>query len=328
MRIAEREVLQLKKDSGFEPSYLSLHRTGELREKVAGACAMLEHCNLCARYCGVDRRAGQKGYCRTGDRPVVSSFGPHFGEESPLVGRHGSGTIFLTSCNLLCVFCQNCDISHFQEGETSTPEEIAGQMLYLQKKGCHNINFVTPTHQMPFLVNAVEIAAFGGLRVPIVWNCGGYESLEALSLLEGIVDIYMPDFKFWKEDSAIRFCQAPGYPEAARSSLREMHRQVGDLLMDDEGIALRGLLVRHLVMPEDVCGTREIAEWIAREISPGTYFNCMAQYRPCHRSSEFAELRRRITEKEYRQALAWAKEYGLRLDQEVAPRGRIVPDLW
>lgn len=318
----------MKEKPGFESSYLELHRSGNLEKKIAQAYSMLEHCNLCARRCGVDRAKGEKGYCRISNIPVVSSFGPHFGEESPLVGRHGSGTIFLTSCNLLCGFCQNYEISHMQEGEESSCEEIAGQILYLQKRGCHNINFVTPTHQMPFLLRALSIAASRGLSVPIVWNCGGYESLEALSVLEGVVDIYMPDFKFWKEESAKKYCNAPGYPEAARAALQEMHRQVGELAMDENGIALRGLLVRHLVMPEDVCGTKEIMQWIAKELSCDTYVNCMAQYRPCYRASEFPELRRGITEREYAQALAWARGAGLRLDQDVAPRRRIVWELW
>jgi putative pyruvate formate lyase activating enzyme len=303
-----------------EASYLGSARSGALEEKIREAYAMMAKCRLCARSCDVDRTGGQKGFCGTGDRAVVSSAGPHFGEESPLVGTGGSGTIFLTSCNLRCLFCQNDDISHLKEGSVMSPGEIADSMCALQRRGCHNINFVTPSHQMPFLLEAVFLAAEKGLSVPIVWNCGGYESLEALQILDGIVDIYMPDFKFSRDDSAGRYCSAPDYPETARIALAEMHRQVGDLVINSLGIAERGLLVRHLVMPGDVCGTGEIVRWIAENLSRKTYVNIMAQYRPCYKASQFPEINRRITGAEYEQALQLAKEQGLRLDQDLNPR--------
>lgn len=307
----------------FTPAYIATAASGALDEKMEKAYAMLKKCRLCARCCEVDRTKGQKGFCGTGASALVSSYGPHFGEESPLVGNGGSGTVFLTSCNLLCVFCQNDDISHLKEGVEMGPEDIADIMWGLQRRRCHNINFVTPSHQMPFLLEAVALAAKKGLSVPIVWNCGGYESIEALQILEGVIDIYMPDFKFYRNDSADRYCSASDYPEVARRAVAEMHRQVGDLVMDDSGIARRGLLVRHLVMPGDVCGTEEIMKWLAEDISPATYVNVMAQYRPCCKASQYPEIAGRITAAEYDKALFWAKKHGLRLDQGKNLKGAI-----
>jgi len=314
----------------FTPAYIATAASGALDEKMEKAYAMLKKCRLCARYCEVDRTKGQKGFCGIGDKAVVSSSGPHFGEESPLVGNGGSGTIFLTSCNLLCLFCQNDDISHLKEGLEMGPEDIADIMWGLQRRRCHNINVVTPSHQMPFLLKAVALAVSKGLSVPIVWNCGGYESMEALKILDGVVDIYMPDFKFSRNDSADRYCSAPDYPEVARRAVAEMHRQVGDLVMDDSGIARRGLLVRHLVMPGDVCGTEEIMKWLGEKVSPDTYVNVMAQYRPCYKASQFPEIAGRITAAEYEQALLWAKNHGLRLDQDENPRvvNRVLRDIF
>lgn len=240
------------------------------------------------------------------------------------MGHRGSGTLFLTSCNLLCNFCQNYDISHFHEGEVMSPEDISKLMTGLQQQGCHNINFVTPSHQMPFLLDALQLAAARGLRVPVVWNCGGYESMESLEILDGIVDIYMPDFKFFTSAPAEKYCHAGDYPDAARSAIAEMHRQVGELQIDERGIAMRGLLIRHLVMPDDLCGTGEMMKWIARSLSPGTYVNVMAQYRPCHEAHGLREISRRITDQEYRQAIQWARDCGLRLDQDEFPRGSIL----
>jgi putative pyruvate formate lyase activating enzyme len=260
----------------------------------------------------------------------VSSSGPHFGEEAPLVGAGGSGTIFLSHCNLGCLFCQNEDISHGGGGRITTPQAIASTMLGLQKRGCHNINFVTPTHQAPFLLEAVLLAIPQGLKVPVVWNCGGYESMESLTLLDGIVDIYMPDFKYWDEEPARRYSLAGNYPEVARAALKEMHRQVGILTMDNEGVALRGLLIRHLVMPGEIAGTGKFVEWAARELSPDTYVNIMAQYHPSFRAHEFPELNRRITAQEYRRAVEAGRRAGLRLDCDVAPRAsrlRLLLDL-
>ncbi|MDQ7824369.1 MAG: radical SAM protein [Candidatus Eremiobacteraeota bacterium] len=302
------------------PRYLKAYHSGMLRESTNRAYALLARCRLCARFCEVDRTAGEKGYCSITDKAVVSSYGPHFGEESPLVGHGGSGTLFLTSCNLLCTFCQNYEISHLRQGEEMGPRQIARIMLSLQRRGCHNINFVTPSHQLPFLLDALGIAAEGGLTIPLVWNCGGYESMESLSLLDGIIDIFMPDFKFWSIGPALELLNASDYPEVARKALKEMQRQVGDLVMDEEGIAFQGLLIRHLVMPENICGTEKLLQWIARELSPSAYVNLMAQYRPCFRAGDYGPARRGITDSEYRQALLWGREQGLRLDTDSSPR--------
>ncbi len=299
----------------MEPVYLRCYREGILEERAEKARSILEKCQLCPRKCGVNRLRGEKGICKTGRQAEVSSYGPHFGEERPLVGNGGSGTIFMTNCSLLCVFCQNYEISHLGEGYQVTPEILAAMMVDLQTQGCHNINFVTPTHVVPQIMAALLKAIPYGLNVPLVYNCSGYEEVETLKLLDGIFDIYMPDFKFWDSDKAKRYCNAPDYPEKARLALKEMHRQVGDLQLDSRGIATRGLLVRHLVMPENVAGTKEIMNFIAEEISKNTYVNIMNQYRPCGKAFEYKEIARPITQKEYIMALQWASEAGLkRLD--------------
>jgi putative pyruvate formate lyase activating enzyme len=300
----------------WEPLYLETHRRGLLAAKVDAAYDILSQCRLCPRNCRVDRHHGELGVCRTGDQPVVSSYSPHFGEEDPLVGRRGSGTIFFTHCNLYCLFCQNYDISHEGQGEEVSLEDLAAMMLILQKQGCHNINFVTPSHQVYQILAALPLAIAGGLNVPLVYNCGGYEALETLRLLDGIIDIYMPDFKFWDPEVARDLCQAEDYPEIARQALKEMHRQVGDLEMDEEGVARRGLLVRHLVLPDNLAGTRECMEFLAREISPRTYVNVMGQYRPCGRAGEHPVLRQYLTGLEHEQAQQQARDAGLtRLDR-------------
>ncbi len=302
--------------TSWEPVYLETHRQGKLKAKIAAAYDILSRCDLCPRRCLVDRHHGERGLCRTGDRPVISSYGPHFGEEDPLVGRHGSGTIFFTNCNLYCIFCQNYEISHGGEGEEITAENLAAIMLYLQKSGCHNINFVTPSHQSAQILEALPLAIDGGLRAPLVYNCGGFEALATLEILDGVIDIYMPDFKFWDPEVAGRLCDAPDYPEIARQALKEMHRQVGDLVLDDNGVARRGLLVRHLVLPDNLAGTGEIMKFLAREISPQTYVNVMGQYRPCGRASEDPSLRKFLTAEEHREAQRQAREAGLtRLDR-------------
>lgn len=306
----------------FEPAYLKTIREEKLSPKIEKAYQLLKSCVLCGRRCKVNRLEGQVGFCKVADELIVSSYGPHHGEEAPLVGSRGSGTIFLTYCNLGCVFCQNYDISHLGHGNRYTIDRMAEVMLKIQKMGCHNLNLVTPTHQLPMILKALKQAALGGLEIPVVWNCGGYESREALQILDGIVDIYMPDFKFWDEKPAARYAYAPDYPRVAREALKEMHRQVGDLKMDSRGIAQRGLLVRHLVMPNNLAGTGEFVDWLAREVSPDTYINVMAQYRPCYKAGEYKEINRRPTSSEYNQAVKWAKEAGLRLDSEVAPRRR------
>ncbi len=302
-----------------EPAYLELYRRGELQEKARILKERLSSCDLCPHECGVNRLKGEKGFCRVLDRPVVSSYGPHFGEEQPLVGYGGSGTIFFTFCNMACVYCQNWEISHLGEGEEVSSEELARMMLALQARGCHNINFVTPTHQVAFIVEALVMAVEKGLRLPLVYNCGGYEKVETLKILEGVIDIYMPDFKYWDEKIALKLSKVPRYPQVARAAIKEMHRQVGDLVLDDEFIARRGLLIRHLVLPGGLAGTKEILKWIAEEISPNTYINIMDQYYPCGDAWKYPPLDRRLTKEEYEEALRWAQEVGLtRLDQRAA----------
>jgi putative pyruvate formate lyase activating enzyme len=280
-------------------------------EAIRDARALLAPCRLCPRRCGVDRTRGGRGLCGAGALPVVASAGPHFGEEPPLVGHGGSGTLFLSGCNLRCVFCQNADISHGTAGTPCDAAAIAGVMAALAQRGCHNINFVTPTHVTPVLMEAVALARRDGLSVPIVYNCGGYESLEALRLLEGFVDIYMPDVKFASAEAAERYCRAPDYPEVMRAALAEMHRQVGDLAVED-GLAVRGLLVRHLVMPGDVCGSRALLDFLADTVSPRTCVNVMAQYRPCFHAPDFPEIDRRPTPDEVESIRAYARQKGLR----------------
>lgn len=299
----------------MEPSYLKLYEEGILEPRMEKALEILASCTLCPRECGVNRLEGETGFCNIGRKARVASYNAHFGEEGPLVGRNGSGTIFLSSCNLRCSFCQNYEISHLEEGVEVEPEGIAGLMMQLVKRGCHNINFVTPTHVVPQILEALVPAIKQGLRVPLVYNCGGYESKETLALLEGIFDIYMPDFKFWENEWAKRYCQVPDYRERAMEALKEMHRQVGDLETDDEGIALRGVLVRHLVMPSGLAGTREVMEFIAREISSNTYVNIMDQYRPCGEAHKDEFINRRLSGEEYREAVDTTKKAGLtRLD--------------
>ena len=296
----------------FTPSYIEAHQTGRLADSIKESYKILENCCLCPRKCEVNRLEDEKGICRTGRSAMVSSFNPHFGEEDPLVGTNGSGTIFMTNCNLLCVFCQNWEISHLGEGSEVDSKTLAGIMLQLQRLGCHNINFVTPTHVVPQILDALAYAVDGGLNVPLVYNTGGYDSVETLKLLEGIFDIYMPDFKFWDPEMARKYLKAPDYPERAREAIREMYRQVGDLIQDESGIALKGVLLRHLVMPGGVAGTREIMRFIASEISPDTYVNIMDQYRPCGSANKYPPLDRCITHDEYEEALRAAREEGIR----------------
>ena len=299
----------------FEPAYIETFKKGLLKEKIKTTHEILNSCTLCPRKCKVDRLSDQTGVCKTGEKACVSSFNAHFGEEDPLVGTNGSGTIFFTYCNLLCIFCQNYDISHLGHGEEISDEQLAGVMLYLQKAGCHNINFVTPSHVVPQILSALEIAVKNGLSVPLVYNTGGYDRVETLKLLEGVIDIYMPDFKFWNPEVAETMSNAEDYPEVARNALIEMHRQVGDLVIDESGIARRGLLVRHLVLPHGLAGTREIMRFIARKISLNTYVNVMPQYRPCGRAAEIKELSAHLSHNDYKMALQAAKEEGIeRLD--------------
>ncbi len=293
------------------PSYVALFESGDLKQRARELSGLLSHCRLCPRECGVDRREGERGICRAGYLPAVASAFAHFGEEPELVGNRGSGTIFMTHCNLRCVFCQNDDISHGGEGREATIEELAGYMIALQDKGCHNINFVSPTHYVPQIVSALVPAARRGLSIPLVYNTGGYDSVEIIKMLSGIVDIYMPDYKFADELPAAKYMNAPDYPQVIREVLTEMHRQVGALETDDEGIARRGLLIRHLVMPEGLAGTERAARFIAEKLSADSYVNVMDQYHPRHQAFRFPEIARRVTDSEYNAAVRAARDAGL-----------------
>lgn len=300
----------------WKPGYLAAFETGALAQRVRIARECLLSCSLCPRNCKVNRLKGQVGVCKTGEYAVVGSYDAHFGEEMPLVGRHGSGTIFFSYCNLLCVFCQNYDISHKGEGGPVTADELAQLMITLQNHGCHNINLVTPSHVVPQILAALEIAISKGLNIPLVYNTSAYDRVETLKFLDGIVDIYMPDFKFWDAKPAGETCHAEDYPVVARAAIVEMHHQVGDLIIDESGLAKRGLLVRHLVMPSEMAGTLDIMEFIVKEISPDTYVNIMPQYRPCGRAMEFKGLNTRISAPEFEKALQAARDAGIwRLDR-------------
>jgi putative pyruvate formate lyase activating enzyme len=299
-----------------EPAYLELLRSGELEHRAEQARARLEACELCARACGANRLAGATGAgCRTSERAIVSSYAPHFGEEDPLVGTGGSGTIFFAWCNLRCQFCQNAEISQLGQGREVTAEQLAKMMLYLQDAGCHNINVVSPSHVVPQILSALVVAAEAGLRLPLVYNTGGYDALETLALLDGVVDIYMPDMKYSDPAVGQRYSKAANYPAVNRAAVAEMHRQVGDLRMDARGVAQRGLLVRHLVLPEGLAGTPEVVRFLRDEVSPDTYINVMAQYRPCHKAYYLPPLDRRITDAEHSEALRMAEAAGLRVDE-------------
>ncbi len=310
--------------ASFVPAYVETYECGALEEKVELALEELRSCRVCPRDCDVDRLADQKAVCRTGRHALVSSAFPHFGEEDCLRGWNGSGTIFFAACNLRCVFCQNHDISWQPNGEEMTADEIASRMLELQDRGCHNVNFVTPEHVAPQVLEAILAAVRRGLRVPIVYNTSAFDSLRSLELMDGVVDVYMPDFKFWDAAVAKRLVLAESYPEHARAAIREMHRQVGELTFDEDGLALRGLLVRHLVMPGGLGGTRKVMRFVARELSPETYVNVMDQYRPdaqvVKKPETYAEIDRRPTSAEVREAVAIAREEGLtRLDERWRP---------
>lgn len=271
---------------------------------------MLEPCNLCPRECGASRISGERGECGAGKDAEISSFGPHFGEEAPLVGRGGSGTIFFAFCSLRCAFCQNFEISRGKEKYAVTTVELAGIMLELQGRGCENINLVTPTHYLPQITEALAVAAEGGLQLPLVYNCSGYERVKSLRLLNGIIDIYMPDFKYADEKIARKYSRVSDYPRISREAIKEMHRQVGDLTVDKKGVASKGLLIRHLVMPGDVSGTAELMKFIAREISSNSWINIMDQYHPAYLAYRYPEINRRVTLREFAEALAAARESG------------------
>ncbi len=310
MALPARFVISRK---DFEPAYMALHRSGELRRRAAAGLERLTHCLVCPRDCGVDRLSDKTAACKTGRLARVSSYFPHFGEEDCLRGWNGSGTIFFSMCNLRCVFCQNYDISQAGQGEETRPERLAEMMLELQAMGCHNINFVTPEHVVPQILEALPLAIEGGLRLPLVYNTSAYDSMDSFVLLRGIVDIYMPDFKFWDDRLSLRYLLAKDYPDAARRAIREMHRQVGPLMFDERGLARRGVLVRHLVMPEAIAGTGEIMRFLAEEVSEDTYVNIMEQYYPAGRvnSEKFGEINRQVRGNEFREALDQAREAGL-----------------
>jgi len=298
-----------------KPAYSKLP-IAELKKRADLACACMEACNMCARTCGVNRLNGKLGVCKTGLLARVSSYGAHMGEEDPLRGWRGSGTIFFAGCNLRCQYCQNYEISQPGAGQEISAQQLADIMLALQAGGCHNINLVSPSHVVPQILAALVIAVQAGLHLPLVYNTGGYDSLETLALLDGVVDIYMPDMKYASGMHAKKYSRAVDYPPVNRAAVLEMHRQVGDLQIEEDGLAARGLLVRHLVLPRNLAGTRQIMRFLANEISPQTYLNLMDQYHPTFNANRFPELNRRITSKEYQAALRMAKEEGLtRLDK-------------
>lgn len=303
------------------PSYVALHARGELATRADVARRALSDCALCPRVCHVNRFESLEGHCQIGAQALVSSYGPHLGEEAPLTGSRGSGTIFFTSCNLHCVFCQNWDVSHQRRGFPMTPPELGTMMLQLQAHGCHNVNLVTPSHVIAQILGGLVHAVERGLSIPLVYNTGGYDLVSSLRLLDGVVDVYMPDIKFFDASSSARYLGAPDYPEVARAAVHEMHRQVGDLVVDAQGVAVRGLLVRHLVMPHALAGTRAVMRFLAQEISPNTYVNLMDQYRPCGQACRFPEIAQPLSAQEFDEALDTCRAEGVtRLDRDAGRR--------
>jgi len=301
-----------RNDPLFEPSYLELHRTGELQTRGEALWRIMESCRLCPRMCGVNKLKGEKGFCQANSQLMISAFHQHFGEEKPLVGRYGSGTIFLTHCSLRCVFCCNWEISQGGKGDKRTLEDMAEMMLVLQDRGCLNINFVTPTHYSPHIVLAVDIAARMGLHIPLVYNTCGWERVEILKELEGIVDIYLPDFKYADGEMATRYSSgALTYPEHTKKALLEMHRQVGVAKPENDGLMHQGLMIRHLVMPNNIGGSKEVVSWIAGNLPKDTYLNIMSQYRPLYKAKDYPKIARRISREEYTEVVEWARQEGL-----------------
>ncbi len=313
----------MKSITRSQPSYCRLFRDGQLALRANKARERLRRCDVCPRHCQVNRLAEEKGFCQVGSRAFVASYGPHFGEETPLRGRGGSGTIFFGSCNLRCVYCQNYEISQLREGREVSARELAMMMLDLQRRGCHNINLVTPSHQVPQILEGLLLAAEEGLSVPLVYNTSSYDDLDTLEILDGIVDIYLPDFKYADAAIALRYSKVESYPAIARAAIKEMHRQVRDLVLDPEGVAIRGVLVRHLVLPEGLAGTATIMRFLAEEISVDTYVNIMDQYRPCHRAFLYPPLDRKITRDEFDEAVRLAKASGLHRLYEERPASAI-----
>lgn len=299
--------------SEFEPAYLKLHRSGELKERAQLLWKMMENCQICPRQCAAERLKGKSGFCGVrGMELVISSYHPHFGEERPLVGSRGSGTIFFSHCNLKCVFCQNWDISYLGRGFVRTIDELADMMLHLQRIGCHNINLVTPTHYSAHILKALDIAAGKGLRLPVVYNTSGWERLEIIKIFDGIFDIYLPDFKFWDSEMAAKYSTGAGsYPEVTKKAILEMQRQVGVAKTAEDGVIYRGLMIRVLVMPDNVSGSERVIEWIAENLPKDTYINIMAQYSPQHKAYNYPRISRRVTAQEYDRVVRRAKELGL-----------------
>jgi len=305
-------LLAKQKEERWVPAYEKLEREGKLVQRIKQAYALFEKCQLCPRMCGVNRQKGEKGICRAPLKPVVFSHNPHFGEEMSVVGQNGSGTIFFSNCNLRCIFCQNWPIAHEGRGKEIRDEDLADIMLHLQKIGCHNVNLVTPTHVMPNILNATRIAFLKGLRIPLFYNTSGYERVEVLKILDGIVDIYKPDIKYMDSDKAGKYSAgASDYPEVVKKAVIEMNRQVGVQQMDRQGIALRGVMIRHLVMPNRVAGTEKLVKWLAENLPKNTYINIMAQYRVEYKAYEYPEIARGITVEEFMEAIDWARKYGL-----------------
>ena len=301
-----------RKDLQWYPAYGKLEQKGKLARRVEEAYSIFEECEICPRQCGADRLNGEQGFCEASAKLMVYSANPHFGEEISLVGKGGSGTIFFSKCNLRCVFCQNWPIAHKGYGKEIRDDDLADMMLHLQKIGCHNINLVTPTHVMPHIVNAVRIAFKKGLRLPLVYNTSGYESFEILKILDGIVDIYLPDMKFMDADQAEKYLgEASDYPEMSQQAVLEMHRQVGLHRADSRGIAVSGLMIRHLVMPNRVAGTDKFIKWVAENLPKSTYVNIMHQYFPEYEAFDYPDIWRRINVQEYLEAMRWADQYGL-----------------
>jgi putative pyruvate formate lyase activating enzyme len=308
------------------PAYVKLEQAGKFADRIEQAYAIFEQCELCPRRCGVNRLKGEQGFCRAPAKVMVYSAHPHFGEEISLTGRKGSGTIFFSNCNLRCVFCQNWPIAHKGYGKEVEDEDLADMMLHLQTLGCHNINLVTPTHVMPNILHATRIAYKKGLHLPLVYNTSGYERFEIVKTLDGIVDIYLPDMKFMDMDQAAKYMEgASDYPEVAKKAIMEMHRQVGVHMVDSQGIAIRGLMIRHLVMPNRVAGTEKFVRWVAENLPKSTYVNIMHQYRVEYKAFDYPEIWRRITVEEYLEAMRWAESYGL---TNLDPRSIDMRDLY
>lgn len=307
-RVGSREML----GPDFEPEYLALHRSGELKKRGEKLWEMMRSCELCPRMCGVNKLKGEKGFCQANSQLEISSYHPHFGEEKPLVGNRGSGTIFLTNCGLRCVFCINWSVSQGGDGAPRSIEDFANMMLSLQKRGCQNINFVTPTHYSPHILLAIDLAASKGLKVPLVYNTCGWERVEILKNFDNVIDIYLPDFKYSDNENAAKYSSgADTYPEVTQNAIFEMHRQVGIAKPAKNGLMYRGLMIRHLVMPNQVSGTKEVIGWIAKNLPKDAYLNLMSQYRPLYKAFDYPKISRRITLREYAEAVFWAKEAGL-----------------